>query len=103
MSRARLGRRPSHPTVYIAGAYALVAYRSNTLAKLLCDVRDCFEHNGAITKLTKRMGPNANACFNRRKLPSSRRPPDYPRTCTWICMDMYIWRNMWTHICESGV
>lgn len=61
------------------GAYALVAYRSNTLAKLLCDVRDCFEHNGgAITKLTKRMGPNANACFNRRKLPSSR------QTKVWI-------------------
>jgi hypothetical protein len=61
------------------GTYAVMAYRSNVLAKMLCEAKDCFDSgvNGQIT--IKRMGPNKNACFpKRRSLPFSK------QTKVWI-------------------
>jgi hypothetical protein len=56
------------------GAYAVVAPRSNVLAKMICEAKDCFTLvGGSKTKgLSQRVGPHANACFpKRRELPSS--------------------------------
>jgi hypothetical protein len=60
------------------GTYAVMAYRSNVLAKMLCEAKDCFD-SGVNGKIIKRMGPNKNACFpKRRSLPFSK------QTKVWI-------------------
>jgi hypothetical protein len=60
------------------GAHAVMAYRSNVLARMLCEAKDCFD-TGVVTKLTKRMGPNADACFEKR-----RSLPPEQQTKVWI-------------------
>ena len=55
------------------GAHAVIAWRSNSLSKLVCSARDCFGHLGdAAYHPVQLTGPNAHACFERRKLPSDR-------------------------------
>jgi hypothetical protein len=60
------------------GTYAVMAYRSNVLAKMLCEAKDCFT-TGRNRKLFERMGPNANACF-----PKRRSLPPQKQTKVWI-------------------
>jgi len=79
------GNPETRKTVQQMGAYAVVAYRSNVLARLLCEARDCFDlvrkadASAAQERLTKRVGPHAEACFpTRREL-----PPD-KQTKVWI-------------------
>jgi hypothetical protein len=62
------------------GAYPVVGYRSNVLARMLCEAKDCFAHkpdNDAeiAQNLTKLVGPNQDACFpTRRELPPEEQP-----------------------------
>lgn len=58
------------------GTKSVVAWRSNMLARHICEVRDCFPMDsppGANVpkpeQIAKRAGPNADACFDRRELP----------------------------------
>ena len=69
------------------GAHAAVMWRSNTLARVLCDVRDCFRSPTYATLV----GAHTDACFSRRELPSDEQPkvhaasllppPLHPRPC----------------------
>ena len=53
------------------GTHAVIAWRSNSLSKLVCSARDCFGHLGdAAYHPVQLTGPNEHACFERRKLPS---------------------------------
>lgn len=55
------------------GTNAVVAWRSNSLSKLVCSARDCFGHFGDGSQpWAKLTGPSADACFERRKLPSDK-------------------------------
>jgi hypothetical protein len=60
------------------GAYPVMAYRSNVLAKMLCEAKDCFT-TPATHGLTKRVGPNPDACF-----PQRRHLPGDQQTKVWI-------------------
>lgn len=53
------------------GTHAVVAWRSNSLSKLVCATRDCFGEFGEASNPNVQLtGPNEQACFDRRKLPS---------------------------------
>jgi len=61
------------------GARPMLAYRSNTIAKMLCEVRDCFVHSAGLKRtMYELVGPNEDACFARRALPSNK------QTKVWI-------------------
>jgi len=61
------------------GTRAAVVWRSNMLGRVVCEIRDCFDGFGVDDKnpVGKRVGPNADACFSRRELPSEQQTKVY--------------------------
>ena len=54
----------------LLGTRAAIFFRDNTLARIICMARDCFgEFDDGLTKgVAINVGPNADACFERRHL-----------------------------------
>ena len=77
---------------------AAVAWRENSLARLVCTMRDCF--NPLAPSEGTLVGPNTDACFKRRELPFEQQPRVWLNTSSLVSILRTMKREDWVSLVE---